>query len=54
MCCNPLSNTARKPSGNPLTRERMSNPPPSVEKYGTKTVEKAVDERKNEQYAGIR
>jgi len=31
----------------------MSNPTPSAEKYGAKTVVKAVDERKNEQSAAI-
>jgi len=32
----------------------MSNPPPSAEKYGAKTIMKAVGECKNEQSAAIR
>jgi len=35
-------------------RESMRNAPPSAEKYGARTVVKAVDECKNEQSDAIR
>ena len=53
MRCHPLRDTARKPSGKPLTSGGVSNAMPSAEQYGTQIVVKAVDDRKYEQSAAV-
>ena len=54
MRCCPLSNTARKLSGKPLTSGGMTNALPSAARYAALTIGKAIDERKNEQWAAVR